>query len=114
MTLRGLRSRLLKLERETKKTDAPTFDEYSAAASREGARRIRGALERLARLPSLHGSTTSHTRLEGQDSLLVDDTPEQAQADRRTVEAWERAHGKADIRPHAEQARARILDMRRR
>ena len=46
---------------------------------------------------------------ESRDSLLDDDTPERVEADRRTVEAWERAHGTPDIKGAADEARAKVL-----
>lgn len=39
----------------------------------------------------------------------LQDTPERAEADRRTIEAWEKAYGAPDIRSHAEGAKARLL-----
>ena len=107
----GLRARLRRLEREAERANTPIPEEYWAAARRETARRIRGALERLARLPSLDGSPVAHLGRDNRE-FLDDDTPERAEADRRTVEAWEGAHGAPDIGSHAEQGRARLLDMR--
>ena len=37
------------------------------------------------------------------------DTPEGAEADRRAVQAWERAHGAPDIKGAADEARAKVL-----
>ena len=45
-------------------------------------------------------------------TILDDDTPERAEADRRTVEAWEGAHSAPDIKGAAEEARAKLLNMR--
>ena len=110
MSLRGLRAEFARLKARAERRDAPTSEDYFAATRRERARRIRGALGRLARLPSLDGSTTSHPGHAREP--LADDTPERAEADRRTVEKWERAHGTPDIKGAADEARARLLDMR--
>ena len=40
--------------------------------------------------------------------LLADDTPEQAEDDRRIVRAWEKANGKADVQSAADAARAKL------
>ncbi len=63
--------------------------------------------DRLARI----GGTSSapHSGRDNEDALLADDTPEQAEADRRTVEKWEKANGAADIKGAADAARARLL-----
>ena len=109
----GLRERLRRLEGEAQKANAPTFDEYWAAARRGTARRLQGAYERLALLPSLNGSSTPITgREDREDGLLSDDTPERDEADRRTVEAWEGANGAPDMAGAADEARARLLSMR--
>ena len=44
--------------------------------------------------------------------LFVDDTTERAEADRRVVEAWQKANGAPDVKGAADEARARLLDMR--
>ncbi len=63
----------------------------------------------MARIPG-NGPAAPHS---GRDrELLADDTPERAEADRRVVEAWERAHGAPYIKGAADEARARLL-MRR-
>ena len=51
---------------------------------------------------------------EGRNLLLANGTSEQAAADRRFVEAREKAHGAADIRSHAEEVRARLVTNMRR
>lgn len=101
----GLRERLRRLERELERANAPTFAEYWAATRRETARRLRGIYGRLARI----GDTPTTPHLGRDREILVDDTPERAEADRRTVERWERANGKADIGGAADEARARLL-----
>ena len=103
----GFKERLRRLEREAERANTPTLAEYSVAAMRQTARRQRGPLDRLARLPPLDGSPLAH--LGRGRELLADDTPELAENDRRVVEAWERAHGKADIRAAADAARAEVL-----
>lgn len=108
MSLRDLKAQLARLKTRAERRDAPTLEEYWAAARRETARRLRSAYERLARIPG-NGSPAPHPGREGRDLLLANDTPEQAEADRQVVERWEKANGKADIRSHAEQARARLL-----
>lgn len=108
----GLAERLLRLEREAELAEAPSPQEYLAAHRRETARRLRGVYERLARIPG-DGPPVSHLGARHPDrELLADDTVEQAETDRRTVEAWERANGAPDIRSHAEEARARLLEAR--
>lgn len=108
----GLKERLRKLEREAEQVEAPTPEEYLAANRRETARRLRRAYERLARIPG-DGPPVSHLGARHPDrELLADDTVEQAETDRRTVEAWERANGAPDIRSHAKKARARLLEAR--
>ena len=103
----GLRERLRKLERELERANAPTSDRYLAATRRETARRLRGAYERLACIPG-NGPTTPGVR-RGRDSLLANDTPERAEADRQVVGGWERAHGAPDTRGAADAARAKVL-----
>ena len=108
--MRNLRAELARLKAQAERRDAPTFDEYWVAARRETARRLQGVYERLARVGN--GSPTPHS---GPDrDLLADDTPEQMEADRRTVGGWERAHGTPDIKGAADMARARLLTSMRR
>ncbi len=57
-------------------------------------------------------SPTPHPAREGRDSLLADDSPEQAEADRRVVEVWEKVNGAPDIKGSADTVRARLLDTR--
>ncbi len=102
----GLRERLHRLELEAEKGDAPTWDDYWAAARRERAWRLAAIYERLDRIG---GSNATHPGRDDQGALLAGDTPEQAEADRRTVEKWERANGKVDIKGAADEARARLL-----
>ncbi len=106
----GLKERLRRLEREAERAEAPTWNEYWPAARRETARRLRGVYDRLARLGG--DSSAPHPARDNQDTLLAGDTPERAEADRRVVERWERAHGKADIKGAAEHVRARLDDTR--
>ena len=103
----GLRERLRRLEREAERANAPTSERYLAATRHETAQRLRSAYERLARLPG-NGPPAPHPGREGRD-LLADDTLERAEADRRTVEVWERANGAPDIRAAADAVRARLL-----
>ena len=106
----GLRERLRRLKREAERSNAPTLGQHLAATRHETARRLRGAYERLARIGDV--PTTPHP---GRDrDLLADDTPERAEADRRIVEAWTRAHGTPDIKGAADAARARLLTSVRR
>ena len=106
----GLRERLRRLERELERASAPTLDRYLAATRRETARRLQGVYESLARAPG-NGPSAPHPGRHCR-KLLADDTPEQAEADRRVVEAWEGAHGAADIRAAADAARAKLLEGR--
>ena len=100
----GLRERLRRLEREAERANAPTFAEYSVAAVRQTARNLAGAYRKLA----AHGGDPPIERAQGPEG----DTPEQAESDRRTIERWEGAHGKADIKGAADAARARLLGER--
>ena len=100
----GLRERLRRLEREAERTNVPTFAEYSRATARRTARSLASAYRKLA----AHGGNPPAGRRQGPEG----DTPEQAEADRRTVEAWKWAYGAPDIRAAADEARAR-LPMRR-
>ena len=107
MSLRGLKAQLARLKARAERRDAPTSDRCLAATKRETARRLRGAYDRLARVPG-SGPPTPQLGRKSRE-LLVGDTPEQAEADWRVVQAWERAHGKADIKGAADEARARLL-----
>ena len=109
MSLRALRAQFARLKARAERRDAPTLDRYLAATRRETERRLWSAYERLARIPG-GGPSAPHP---GHDrDVLADDTPEQAESDRRVVEAWEGAHGAPDIKGAADEARARLL-MRR-
>ncbi len=101
-----LRDWLRRLEREAERSDAPTWEEYWAAARRERARRLGAAYGRLAQVG---GSPATHPGRDGRESLLEGDAPERAEADQRTVGAWEKAHGLADIKGAADEARAKLL-----
>ncbi len=107
----GLRDRLRRLEREAEKVNAPALDEYWSATRRETARRLRSAYDRLARLPG-NGPPTPYPGRDHRDTLLADETPERAEADRQVVQKWETANGTPDITSHAERVRARLRNVR--
>ncbi|MDP9457812.1 MAG: hypothetical protein M3Q49_01780 [Actinomycetota bacterium] len=96
-----LHERLRRLEREAERANAPTFADYSKAVARQTARNLAGVYRKLA----AHGGDPPTGRTRGPEG----DTPEQAEADRRTVEKWERANGAPDITGAADEARARLL-----
>ncbi len=106
MSLRDLKAQLARLKARAERRNAPTSEQYWAAARRETARRLRGVYDRLARIPG-NGSAAPHPG-PGRE-ILADDTSERAESDRQVVQAWERAHGAPDIRSRAEQVRARLL-----
>ncbi|MDP9476454.1 MAG: hypothetical protein M3R38_12360, partial [Actinomycetota bacterium] len=90
MSLRDLRARLARIEARVESGDAPTWDEYWAAARRERARRLGAAYGRLARIGN--GPPAPHPGRGGRESLLAGDTTEQAEADRRILARWEEAN----------------------
>ena len=100
-----LQDRLCRLERELERANAPTSDRYLAATRRETARRLSSVYERLAGI----GDTPTAPHPGHDRELLADDTSERAEADRRIVEAWERANGAPDIKGAADEARAKVL-----
>ncbi len=101
----GLRERLRRLELEAERVDAPTWDEYWAAARRERARRLAAIYERLDRIG---GSPATPPGQCSREALLVGDTLERAEADRRTVARWEEAHGALGTKVAADAARAKL------
>ncbi len=104
MSLRDLRARLARIEARVESGDAPTWDEYWAAARRERAWRLGAAYERLARIGN--SPSTPHP---SRDALLLGDTPERAMADRQIVKGWEEANGRAGVKVAAEAAKAKLL-----
>jgi len=76
------------------------------------AQNLRLVCARLARIPG-NGSLGSAPHPGHDSGLLADDTPEKAEADRRVIGAWERAHSTPDIKGAAEQVRARLAERSR-
>ena len=68
---------------------------------RQTARNLASAYRKL----TAHGGNSPAGRTRGPKG----DTPQQAEADRRTVERWERANGAPGIEGAAEEARAKVL-----
>ncbi len=99
---RDLEARLARLEREAKKANVPTPQEYAEAHRRHVARLHE---KWAADLGNPGGSLIS-----GEDrAILADDTPGQRRKDEGTIEAWSRG---VDLKAEAEQARAKLLHMR--
>ena len=102
MNRRDLEARIARLEREAKKADAPTPQEYAEAHPRHMARLHE---KWAADLGDPGGSLIS----EEDRAILAEDTPEQRRKDERVIEAWRRG---ADLSAYAEEARAKLLAMR--
>ncbi len=102
----GLRERLRRLELEAERTEAPTWDEYWGAARRERARRLEAVYGRPALVSD---SAVPSPGRDGRQSLLADDTPERAEADRRVLDRWGEANGAPGTKVAADAARAKLL-----
>lgn len=97
-----LEARIARLEREAKKANVPTPQEYAEAHRRHMARlHEKWATE----LGNPGGSLIS----EEDRTILADDTPEQRRKDEGTIEAWGR---RIDLKAAAGQARAKLLAIR--
>ncbi len=98
MNLRGLRSRLSRLEQRAK-IDMPTPQEYLQAHRRTVARLHEKWADEL-------GDPEGSLLTEEDYAILADDTPEQRRKDEEVVEAWSR---EVDLGTEADAARARLL-----
>ena len=102
MTLRGLKSRLSRLEAKAK-PGVPTIGEYLAASSRE---RTRNLLNAKSRLYTIAGKDTSDLE------TVEGDTPELREKDVDVVRRYRQARGVEDeTAAHAESCRARLRSM---
>ena len=97
-----LEDRLRRLERRL--VWQPSVDEFLDASSRERVRALHKLAERLAP----YGFDGDYLFVEANRRMLADDTPEQRERDRETVEAWYRAQG-IDAETEAEGAKEKLL-----
>jgi|SRR5215217_1533078 len=85
----------------------PTADEYLDAENREHARARKAIAEKLQPLP---GFPVQRVFAEWDRRILVDDTSEQRERDRQTIEARRKAHG-IDPEMEAESANEKLEAM---
>jgi hypothetical protein len=100
-----LESRLRRLEQ--KLIELPSADEYLDAENRQRARAWRAIAEEPQRFP---GFLRERMFTDWDQRILLNDTPEQRERDRQTIETWRKARG-IDPEKEAEKAKERLLAM---
>lgn len=104
----SIRARLRRLEQKVTRVSVPTRSEFDDAAQRECVRNLQSAYGKLD--PDLPRQRFKESDLK----LIEGDTPERIEADRRTVERYERANGMGDeTASYAERARQKLKSMTR-
>ena len=98
----SLEDRLRRLEERLIRV--PSIDEYLDASNREEVRALHTLAERLEK----YGFDGDYLFTEANRRMLAEDTPEQQERDKETVEAWHKAHG-VDRAAEVEGANERLL-----
>lgn len=113
MTLRGLKSRLARLEQKLKPAKVVTWAEFDEAATRDRTRNAFSARWKLWQIKGWDREELLRSFSDRDRAFLESDTDEQREKDEDVMRRYEAAHGTTDRSPgsYAERARQRLRGM---